>query len=768
MSRCTNTILGDKLYAYEVGMLTDDDRREIEIHLLECPYCHERVLQFQEAATLLRYDPDVRETIGELAEGYSGAESQAIAVTVTRKRRITLIPASVAAAALLLFLILKPWQIEFKSSKEAVAAENRLAIVSFNNLVEPTDSQKIGEITANLLTASLSESHSLQVVSSQRIHDILKLLGKEETGIVNRQLASEVAAAARARWIVTGSIVQMRPRLIVSAQVADVSTGTIVGSQSVTADSTETIFAIADKLAIGIKRDLRLPGHLPQEGPSVADVTTHSAEAYYHYIRGVDYYYKQYESEAVECFEKALHCDSSFAMAYYYLAALDFTSRRDSLMSRAVAFADKATWKEQHYIRSGAALMSGDFSGAATELRQLLARYPDEKSGWYRLGACQYYQQHFQEAITSFDSALALDSLYKEPYNFLAYAYDRIGNAEMSILAINKYIALAPEQASPYNSRGDLCALNGRLDDAIRSYQRALEIKPDFWQSLDALGIMSVFKGDYPQAESCFQALSRVGDKVFRAAARNDQAYVLIHQGRFQQTLNFLRGAISQDLSEGLAECANYKRLMMALAYAEQGRLDKGISELGDYVASTTSPSELQYYPLDVRLLTDSGDTAAAAVVVEKLLSELKNANADSSLFWCATGFMEEARGRTGSALSFLEKSTRESRGFLANYNLALAYLNTKRLGDAVAGFEKLTSVYTPQRLLYGTYNVKVHYYLGIAYEESNWNEKAIEQYQMFLNIWKNADPGIGAVTDAKARLARLISPSRTSPHSSL
>ena len=48
------------------------------------------------------------------------------------------------------------------------------------------------------------------------------------------------------------------------------------------------------------------------------------------------------------------------------------------------------------------------------------------------------------------------------------------------------------------------------------------------------------------------------------------------------------------------------------------------------------------------------------------------------------------------------------------------------------------------------------HYWLAQAYEASGWTSKAIEQYETFLDIWKNADEGLTSVKDAKARLARL------------
>ena len=49
-----------------------------------------------------------------------------------------------------------------------------------------------------------------------------------------------------------------------------------------------------------------------------------------------------------------------------------------------------------------------------------------------------------------------------------------------------------------------------------------------------------------------------------------------------------------------------------------------------------------------------------------------------------------------------------------------------------------------------------LHYYLGQAYEQSRWRDRAIEQYETFLDIWKDADARLESVEDAKARLARL------------
>jgi hypothetical protein len=45
---------------------------------------------------------------------------------------------------------------------------------------------------------------------------------------------------------------------------------------------------------------------------------------------------------------------------------------------------------------------------------------------------------------------------------------------------------------------------------------------------------------------------------------------------------------------------------------------------------------------------------------------------------------------------------------------------------------------------------------LGKIYEQQENNAKAIEHYEKFFDLWKDADPGIPEIEDARKRLVGL------------
>jgi len=126
------------------------------------------------------------------------------------------------------------------------------------------------------------------------------------------------------------------------------------------------------------------------------------------------------------------------------------------------------------------------------------------------------------------------------------------------------------------------------------------------------------------------------------------------------------------------------------------------------------------------------------------------------------------AEGAVEKAIAISEKSSPlggivEGRGFVL-YNvpflkdvLARAYQQNGEIDKAIAEYERLV-VFDPQREERYLIHPKYYYRLAELYEQKGLKSRAIEHYERFLALWKDADPGIPEVEDARKRLAGLKS----------
>jgi len=620
-------------------------------------------------------------------------------------------------------------------------------------------------MVTSLLITDLSESQYMRVVSHQRLYDILKLMGKEDVKVIDKTVASEVARKAGVKWILTGSILQTDPNIVLTAEISEAASGKIIASERVSGEAGEDLFAVVDRLSARTKLELSLPEEAKTElDRSVADVTTHSPEAYRYYLEGMDYLNKVYNTEAEESFQKALEHDSTFAMAYFRLGLLKDDEQRGPYMAKALRYSDQISQKEKLFIKSITEVTERKLLKGIDELEKLAERYPDDKEIHYWLGL--FYRQlpeRRHEAVASLNRAIEIDPLYKTAYNMLAYTYDKIGDFEKSLWAINKYASLAPDEANPLDTRGDLYAYNGQVDQAMESYRKALQIKPDFYPSLIKLGHMHLFRREYARAESSYKAVASCDEKNYRAGGRSLLALIPMYQGKLDEAIEVLNNGIAADRMEQITGARNaFKYYLKAEIYARKEQWDLAIEETerGQAAQLEGDPdAPIGSRDFQACVLVESGKEAEAREILEGLKEDLQERlPLLLYTYWQALGCVELFTGNSQAAISHLEKAVQEAvqTPFLGRLFLAKAYLEADRHGEAVSLLESVLSRYDEARAVRPIWSVRCHYYLGLAYERSGWNRKAVEQYEEFLEIWKDADPALVEVQDARERLRAL------------
>jgi tetratricopeptide (TPR) repeat protein len=276
---------------------------------------------------------------------------------------------------------------------------------------------------------------------------------------------------------------------------------------------------------------------------------------------------------------------------------------------------------------------------------------------------------------------------------------------------------------------------------------------------------MYLFKMEYPKAESCYYReleFAPQSDRTWSSWVRILVSNILLYQGKLESGLQFLNDGIAADRVDKIGGWyIARKHLRKAGIYKEKNNLDLALKEVEkclEIYREVSPDDKISYWPTYARYLAENKEFTKAEEVAEALKKNIKGDQNLMHYWWLTIGLIELEKGNLEVSIINLKKATEANSSFSYHHWLANAYLQAGRLDEAVAEFEKLLTRYDSERVWSPIASVKTYYLLGLAYDKSGWNKKAIEQYEEFLDIWKNADPGIKEVDDAKERLKKLKS----------
>jgi tetratricopeptide (TPR) repeat protein len=198
-----------------------------------------------------------------------------------------------------------------------------------------------------------------------------------------------------------------------------------------------------------------------------------------------------------------------------------------------------------------------------------------------------------------------------------------------------------------------------------------------------------------------------------------------------------------------------------------QGRNDQALSALEESLKTATD-SKLTYYQRynlywkgQILANMKALDKAQAAAAEFKTQAEESKDKREISNYYDLFAKIELEKGNYTQAVEYVEKALPLYSYSPLTYpagvleTQALAYFRSGNMDKAKEVFEKIQAL-TSGRYYFGSSYVKSYFMLGQIYEQKGDKIKAADLYRKFLELWKDADPGLTEIDEAKTKLKTL------------
>ena len=289
-----------------------------------------------------------------------------------------------------------------------------------------------------------------------------------------------------------------------------------------------------------------------------------------------------------------------------------------------------------------------------------------------------------------------------------------------------------PKGPDNFSLKGSILYLQGNLAGAESEFQKLLEAKPEYYpySARSNLAAIDVFRGNFQKAieqqRKRIEISQKVGEKALEAGARSSLVY------RYWKAGNIKMAEAEVEAVAKIADEENFVQMkigalwMRSVLYLEK----KYFSEASKSAEETKKIIDSMLFKKQIRWYFD------------------------------LMGYIELKKNEPGKAIKYFEQalsldpSPEIARDTELLDDLGSAYFKNGDLDKARKVYEKINSQLSSK--WNGEIYVKSYYMLGRIAEQQGDKSKAIERYQKFLDLWKDADPGIPEVEDAKKRLAAL------------
>jgi len=566
------------------------------------------------------------------------------------------------------------------------------------------------------LAVQLEQSPFLKIMDDGQVQRVLRLMSVSPGAHISNQIAQEICVREGAAATIGGTIATLGRSYVITLQATACADAATLAREQIQAEDREHVLNAVGRAAMAMRGKLGEPHNSIQKlNRPLEQATTSSLEALQNYSEAYSRMSQGHFLETIPLFERAIAIDPNFAMAYFYLGVL----------------------YEQ----------AGDIARGAEYAKQAF-RLVDRVSEDERAQINVYYYHANRESDKEIDACQ---------------------------LGIRKF----PRDWKFHNALSAAFIDRGAYEDGLREGLEAVrlqaDVEPPYRRVLDGY----ICLDRLPEAKQLAQKLRELGLDGLRIHQRFlEMAYLEDDQAAITREVQWFTGKPGEYLSLGLQAAKRdvhgqrresrglYRRAAetaMRLGLRNAGsELEEADARSDALVGNCLATSRLGRPALALAMCGDAAHAEKFAAETSKLFP--------NGTIWNAVQLPEIRaaialhRAQPARSIELLASASPYERSYLdAIYLRGLAYFRLRKGAEAAAEFQKIVDhkgANWGSRWEYPYWGQFYSLsYLGMARGFALTGDvvKAKKAFQDFFELWKDADPDIPVLQEAKKEYAKLL-----------
>lgn len=620
----------------------------------------------------------------------------------------------------------------FFQGRSALSFNSRdsVLIADFEN---ETGDPRFDNALATAFIVSIEQSRYANVFPRTRLDEALARMGKPRGERITPALGREVCQRENIRGLLACSVTRTGQEYALTAQLIDPRTGETVRSYTEHAQGEDHVLGALDILSQEVRQALGESLYqIHQANKPLPQVTTASLTALQQYAEGSTLWHQGKYREAVVMYQAAVSSDPNFAVAHaalggaYYSYITNAPEEGQKEYQKALSLSSHTTDRERMQIEARYAEDRNHADEAEALSRAYLDRYPEDVVMRYNYASLLRHDHRETDAIEQYKEVLRSAPDFAQAYVGIATAYKSVG----------------------------------KYPEALQAYSRAFDIEPQWLTAGNVnreYGFSLVANGEQQKAEQVFSAL--LAKPETRENGLRSLAFLDLYRGRYASAKDRLQQSLETLKTQNAP--LSLGRVHMLLAIVAQGRGDtkgerqnldaaqddlKGIEQkvifgamLGDAYARANLPDQARQIAAVITPFAD------------------QHSSEQMGYLHLLEGDIALATGNRDKAIEFLTLSDRENTTAFSIEAIAHAYQQSGDMDNAIMSYEKILSSakrslgWEPQQRW-----PEARYTLASDYFSRGEKQKARETLSTLLTLWKDADPNLPLLKQAKAEYAKL------------